>query len=62
MSTAFKRAPTTLRAVLGWLIDPDARRVQVFRPGREVETLEAPVRVVGDPELPGLVVELDEVW
>jgi Uma2 family endonuclease len=49
-------------AVLGWLVDPDARRVHVYRPGRPVETLESPGRIEGGPELPGLVVDLTAVW
>lgn len=49
-------------ARLGWLIDPEARRVHVYRPDREVEVLEDPERVTGDPELPGLVLDLAPVW
>jgi Uma2 family endonuclease len=47
---------------LGWLIDPPARRVYVYRPGREVEILENPAQVSGDPELPGFVLEMAEIW
>lgn len=47
---------------LGWLIDPEERRVVVFRPGAAVEMLERPREVSGDPELPGFVLELDEIW
>lgn len=47
---------------LGWLIDPTARRVYVYRPGREVEVLENPAQVSGDPELPGFVLEMAEIW
>jgi Uma2 family endonuclease len=49
-------------AVLGWLVDPDVRRVKIYRPGRPVETLENPSRLVGDPELAGLVIDLTSVW
>lgn len=49
-------------ARLGWLIDPEARTVTVYRPGSRPERLVAPARILGDPELPGLVVELDGVW
>ncbi len=49
-------------ARLGWLIDPHARRVHVYRPGREAEALEAPETVSGDPELPGFVLDLEPVW
>jgi Uma2 family endonuclease len=47
---------------LGWLIDPPARCVYVYRPGREVEILENPAQVSGDPELPGFVLEMAEIW
>lgn len=47
---------------LGWLIDPDARTVHVYRPDRPVEALANPARIVGDPELPGLVLELGVIW
>jgi Uma2 family endonuclease len=49
-------------ARLGWLIDPIERRVHVYRPGVEVEILEQPASVAGDPELPGFVLELGAIW
>jgi Uma2 family endonuclease len=49
-------------AALGWLIDPSSRTAYVFRPSAAVDTLMAPDRLSGDPELPGLVVELAEIW
>lgn len=49
-------------ARLGWLIDPEARRVHVYRPGRPVEVLEDPTEVAGDPELPGFLLDLGPVW
>lgn len=49
-------------ARLGWLIDPTERRVHVYRPNAEVEILENPPSLVGDPELPGFVLDLAEVW
>ena len=47
---------------LGWLIDPQNRRVHVYRPGQPVETLEQPATVSGDPVLPGFVLDLSVVW
>jgi Uma2 family endonuclease len=49
-------------AQLGWLIDPDQRRVYVYRPNKPVECLDNPIRLSGDPELPGLVIDLRRVW
>jgi Uma2 family endonuclease len=39
---------------LGWLIDPTNRRVEVYRPGQEVEVLENPNTLSGKPFCPGL--------
>lgn len=49
-------------ARLGWLIDPEERRVHVYRPGRPVEVLDDPARVSGAPELPGFVLGLEPIW
>jgi Uma2 family endonuclease len=49
-------------ASLGWLIDPQERKVHVYRPGKPVECLDRPKRLSGDPELPGFVLELARIW
>lgn len=49
-------------AELGWLIDPLNRRVFVYRPGLDVETLDAPDHVSGHPVLEGFRLELGKVW
>ena len=49
-------------AKLGWLIDPVNRQVFVYRPGTEVETLDAPDRVSGHPVLEGFQLDLGKVW
>ena len=49
-------------ARLGWLIDTRSRRVYVYRPDREVETLENLESLSAEPELPGFTLELEEVW
>jgi Uma2 family endonuclease len=49
-------------ARLAWLIDPPRRRVYIYRPDREIEVLEEPETVSGDPELPGFVLHMKEVW
>ncbi len=49
-------------AQLGWLIDPDNRCVYVYRPQGGVECLEDLDAISGDPILPGLVLELNEIW
>jgi Uma2 family endonuclease len=47
---------------LGWLIDPPSQQVHVYRPGQEVERLDKPVTIAGEPELPGFVLDLGPVW
>jgi Uma2 family endonuclease len=47
---------------LGWLIDPDERRAYVYRPGRSVEVREQTTELRGDPELPGLIIDLRSLW
>jgi len=49
-------------AVLGWLIDPQERKVYVYRQGKPVECLDRPKRLKGDPELPGFALELAQIW
>jgi len=45
-------------AQLGWLIDPYRRRVYVYRPDTEVEIVEDPETISGEPVLPGFVFEV----
>ena len=47
---------------LGWLIDPFARRVYVYRPGADVDVLEDPAGVDGGPVLPGFRLDLSRIW
>lgn len=49
-------------ARLGWLIDPDARRVFVYRPTAPVEELKGVTQVSADPELPGFTLDLSDIW
>ncbi len=49
-------------ATLGWLIDPGAKRVYVYRPGQPVECLETPPTLNGDPVLSGFVFTVSEIW
>lgn len=43
---------------LAWLIDVDAKRAWVYRPGRPVEVHDDVATLAGDPELPGLLVDV----
>ena len=49
-------------ALLGWLIDPIEYQVHVYRPGRSAEQLNKPGSISADPELPGFVLDLAEIW
>jgi Uma2 family endonuclease len=49
-------------AQLGWLIDPQERKVYVYRPDAAVECLDHPASVSGDPLLPGFILSLDKIW
>ena len=49
-------------ARLGWLIDPQNKRVYAYRPEAEVEVMENHESVSADPALPGFVLDLTEVW
>jgi Uma2 family endonuclease len=49
-------------ASLGWLIDRKNQRVEIYRPGKDVEVLDRPVSLSGEDVLPGFVLELTEVW
>jgi Uma2 family endonuclease len=49
-------------ARLGWLIDPERKRVYVYRPGAPVEELASPEKVSGEGVLPGFELDLREIW
>jgi Uma2 family endonuclease len=49
-------------AGLGFLLDPKAKRVYVYRPGQAVEPLDESRIVTGDPVLSGFVLDLKDIW
>lgn len=49
-------------AKLGWLIDPQQRRVEIYRPGKDLDVLENPAELSGEAVLPGFVLNLRRVW
>jgi len=49
-------------AVLGWLIDPQNRTVEIYRAGLAVEVLANPSELSGEEVLPGFLLDLREVW
>jgi Uma2 family endonuclease len=51
-------------AQLGWLIDPISEQpgAQIYRPNQDVEKLDRPATLSGDPVLPGFVLDLAPIW
>jgi Uma2 family endonuclease len=47
---------------LGWLIDPKNERVEVYRPGQDVEVLESPTSLSGEDVLPGFIFDVTTLW
>ena len=47
---------------LGWLIDPQHKRVYVYRPGQPVAALDEPDTISGEPVLPGFLLDLKVIW
>ena len=43
---------------LGWLLDPKTGLGEIYRPGRDPETLDRPATLSGEDVLPGFVLEL----
>ena len=49
-------------AQLGWLIDPEAHTVSIYRPDRPVEKLTGIDSIAGEGPVAGFVLELGAVW
>jgi Uma2 family endonuclease len=50
-------------AKLGWLIDPQNKRVEIYRPDQEeVEIQENPTTLSGENVLPGFILDLTVIW
>jgi Uma2 family endonuclease len=48
-------------ARLGWLIDRKNKRVEIYRPGKDVEILDNPVSLSGEDVLPGFLLNLQNI-
>jgi len=49
-------------AQLAWLIDPETRTVEIYRPGVAVEVLMDPREVAGEGPVDGFVLKMAPVW
>ena len=47
---------------LGWLIDPQNQRVEIYRPGQMVQALDHPSSLSGEPLLPGFTLSLKRIF
>lgn len=47
---------------LAWLLDPSEKRAQIYRPGRDVETIENAIALSGEDILPGFELDLSEIF
>jgi Uma2 family endonuclease len=47
---------------LGWLIDPQNQRVEIYRPGQGVELLQNPETLSGESVLPGFTLSLKRIF
>ena len=47
---------------LGWLIEPSAKTVEIYRIGQQVEILNNPPTLSGEDVLPGFVLDLSEIF
>ncbi len=49
-------------AQLGWLIDPESRTVEIYRPGRMPELLSGADSIRGEGPVDGFVMDLGRIW
>ncbi|MGD1852200.1 MAG: Uma2 family endonuclease [Cyanophyceae cyanobacterium] len=47
---------------LGWLLDPQNRRVEIYRADRDVEALDGPQELSGETTLSGFRLDLTQIW
>ncbi|MDE0177996.1 MAG: Uma2 family endonuclease [Gammaproteobacteria bacterium] len=47
---------------LAWLIDPANRKVWVYRQGSDIEELDSPTSISGNPPLKGFRLKLGDIW
>ena len=47
---------------LGWLIDPETRRIEIYRSSQPVEILHNPATISGEDVLPGFILDLQPIF
>ena len=48
-------------ARLGWLIDPQNKVVEIYRPNQDVEIIQSPKTLSGEDVLSGFTLDLSEI-
>jgi Uma2 family endonuclease len=48
-------------ALLGWLIDPIRKMVEIYRPGQPIELLSNPTQLFGENILSGFILDLQGI-
>ena len=48
--------------VLGWLLDPKRKSVEVYQPNKPCKTINQPKSLSADPVLPGFVMDFDDIF
>lgn len=48
-------------AILGWLINPKNKQVEIYRLNQDVEILENPATLLGENVLPGFVLSIEQI-
>jgi Uma2 family endonuclease len=48
--------------LLGWLINPQDREVEIYRLGQDVEILKSPSELSGEDVLPNFILDLTTIW
>jgi Uma2 family endonuclease len=47
---------------LGLLINPQDKKVEIYRPGQEIEVLESPMSIDCSEVMPGFVLSMNKIW
>ena len=47
---------------LGWLINPQAKQVEIYRLGQDIELLDSPQSISGEDVLPGFILDLTNIF
>ena len=47
---------------LGWLINPEAKQVEIYRLGQDIDLLLSPQSISGEDILPGFVLDLTDIF